>query len=213
MPDKNDKFTKTTLSTDAIHEVGKKYWSGCWSKWYTVLDAQHDIHGKNTVLKSVTVQWEDGTVNTHATPLDPQKDFELRNMEQAQEPPRQSATAVGELHYVYSDETIKYSDPQQLIADYKEAINTQGVNAVSAAVLTEDVEQAVELGYSILSIKAGEYGYYVDKKHYIELAKQHGATSPMVGEAIVDAEEMYNRMERRRSQQNEAELSGAEMEV
>lgn len=213
MPDKSKEFAKVALPADAMHEVGKKYWSGYWSKSYEVLAVQHDIHGKNAVLKSVTVQWEDGVVNTHATPLDRKKDFELREVERVLESQIHSAEVAGTIHYVYGDETVEYSDPEQLIKDYKEAINERGVNAVSAAVLTEDVEQAVKLGYSILSIKAGEYGYCVDKKHYTELAKQHGIKSPELGKAVIDPEEMYERMERCRNQQNEAELSSTEMEM
>jgi len=70
-------FTPVELSQNAEYEANKTYWCGYWVKWYRVLNAVYENHGRIRLLKSVTVQWQDGTTTTHCTNLDPQHDWEL----------------------------------------------------------------------------------------------------------------------------------------
>lgn len=70
-------FTPVELPSDAIYEADKTYWCGYWQKWYKVLSATHERHGKYNHLKNVTVQWQDGHIGTHRTSLDPMRDWEL----------------------------------------------------------------------------------------------------------------------------------------
>lgn len=48
--------------------VGGRYWDGYWGQAYKVLDIKIDIPRERW---SMTVQWDDGRISTHATAWDP----------------------------------------------------------------------------------------------------------------------------------------------
>lgn len=55
-------------------EPGKLYFCGYWHQFFRVLDVKHDAPIWGTVY---TVEWEDGTTNTHSTAPDFKFDFEI----------------------------------------------------------------------------------------------------------------------------------------
>ena len=67
-------FTVVKLSNIAKYEVGKKYWSGVWEKWFEVLAVEYN----GRYLKEVIIRWENGAIVKHNTDLNPTKDYELR---------------------------------------------------------------------------------------------------------------------------------------
>jgi hypothetical protein len=168
------------LHEHPIYEAGKTYWSGYWARPYTVLDVKTETHGENTVLNSVTVREEDGRIHSHSTGLDPQRDWELRDSEQAMMPP----PLVGRVtfRYHHGEETINYTEAEKLLGALKEGLNTMGPNGVSVKVLSDDLE----LRYQVFALETGEYGCGVDKEKYFRLAKEYGANAPELMESIID---------------------------
>lgn len=65
-----------------LYIVGDYYWCGYWQKYYQVLHAHYEPHRDEKCklfhrMKSVTVKWQDGSVGTHRTSLDPMRDYRL----------------------------------------------------------------------------------------------------------------------------------------
>lgn len=96
------------------------------------------------------------------------------------------AEAIATLYYPHSEETIRYSERDAFIKDYRDDIDTLGPNGVSASLLKEDIE----LGCEVFEIRAGAYGEQVNKDLYRELAKEYGIHSPEVQAAIVDMDQI-----------------------
>lgn len=65
------------LPENALYEKGKTYWCGYWQQWYKVLHVVYDYSYSCPVLKSVTVEWQDGRIGNHKTSLEPSRDYEL----------------------------------------------------------------------------------------------------------------------------------------
>lgn len=61
---------------------------------------------------------------------------------------------IGFLRYLDSNETVDYTDPEEYIAAYREALYTQGPMAVRAATLTPDLN----VHYEIEKLLVGEFG-------------------------------------------------------
>ena len=56
------------------HEIGKTYYIGYWNTTYKVLDILPDkVFGE-----AYKCLWANGRVTTHSTPLDPTKDYEIK---------------------------------------------------------------------------------------------------------------------------------------
>lgn len=66
------------LPKNALYEKGKIYWCGYWQQWYKVIHVVYDYsHNNCPLLKSVTVEWQDGSTGRHRTRLDSLRDYEL----------------------------------------------------------------------------------------------------------------------------------------
>ena len=69
------------LPDNPIYFVDKTYWDGQLHQYYTVKDAKYTpylVKGRPYLsLNYVTVQWEDGEITTHCTPLNPKKDYRI----------------------------------------------------------------------------------------------------------------------------------------
>lgn len=70
-------FSVAQLAPDAAYEVGKCYWCNYWGRWYQVLEVERRAGKKDTAFLQVKVKWQDGTVATHATNLNPMEDWEV----------------------------------------------------------------------------------------------------------------------------------------
>lgn len=175
-----NKLMAIELPVNPMYEVGKRYWSGYWSRQYTVLEVNTETHGENVFLKSVTVQEENGQIHTHGTWLDPLHDWEVRGLEQTMAKP----PLVGQItfHYHYGKEVINCTDPEKLLSNLKEGLNTLGPNGVSVKLFSDDLD----LHYQVFAQEAGEYGYDVDKERYFSLAKQYGLYAPELKESIME---------------------------
>ncbi len=71
---------------------------------------------------------------------------------------------VGELHFVLSNEIIKYTDETSFISAYKEQVYNCGINSVLAVVHNPN---NLDLRYEIESVKYGEYCESLPKKQYL----------------------------------------------
>ena len=65
------------VKTSDKYVVGQNYWCGYWNKTYKVIDVCYENIQGHLFLSSVTVEWEDGTVGTHCTRLNPRGDYKI----------------------------------------------------------------------------------------------------------------------------------------
>ncbi len=66
------RFVPYRLIAPYRYEAGAIYWCGYWQKYYTVIG----VDGRQ-----VRVRWEDGEEATHSTSLNPALDYQLKEME------------------------------------------------------------------------------------------------------------------------------------
>ncbi len=82
---KENDFIAKPLDSNTQYVVGAVYWDSYWEKTYRVQNASYvtkkflQDEQTNTVvyLEQVTVQFSDGVVRSHSTPLDTKKDYLL----------------------------------------------------------------------------------------------------------------------------------------
>ena len=92
---------------------------------------------------------------------------------------------VGFLRYLDSNETVNYTDPEKYVAAYREALHTQGPNAVRAVTLTPDLN----VHYEIEKLLVGEFGEDLPDRAAWIAAHTAAAEDPPVRE-VEDALEL-----------------------
>lgn len=98
--------------------------------------------------------------------------------------PEMQKPVIGFLRYLDSGETVDYTDPEKYIAAYREALYTQGPNAVRAVTLTPDPN----VHYEIEKLLVGEFGEELpDKASWIAA---HAANQSVEPQREEDAPEL-----------------------
>lgn len=75
-------------------------------------------------------------------------------------------TPVGEIKYLYSNEVIEFYSEKELLDEYKDYINSAGVNSVKVKVNRTLKVPRHGLKYALLNEEAGEYGADYTKEEY-----------------------------------------------
>ena len=83
-------------------------------------------------------------------------------------------TLVGTLTYKDSGEVVPYTDSQQFVTAYQNALDTMGPNGARVDVLTPDIETH----YRIATAIHDEFGETVNRDAYFQLAQQYGFEQP-----------------------------------
>ena len=75
-------------------------------------------------------------------------------------------TPVGKIKYLFSNEIIEFYSEQELLNEYKDYINSVGVNSVKIKLNTSLKTPRHGLKYALLNVEAGEYGVDYTKEEY-----------------------------------------------
>ena len=66
-------------------------------------------------------------------------------------------TPVGQIKYLFSNEIIEFYSEKELLNEYKDYINSAGVNSVKIKLNTSIKVPRHGLKYALLNVEAGEY--------------------------------------------------------